>query len=109
MLKKKCPWCGEKAALSQLGRRPIKQKPNWYQFSRSVQVCPYCAGAVKLSGKAMWFLILLLPSFLSLIGLLITGYDFLEENKADTLGWVMCVFGFTGVYIFGTLEKAENV
>lgn len=109
MLKKKCPWCGEKTVLNHLGRRPLGEKPNWYQFSRSVQVCPYCAGAVKLSGKAMWFLLLLLPSFLSLIGLLLTGYDFLEQYNATTFGWLMFIGGFAGIYVFGRLEKVENV
>lgn len=109
MLKKVCPWCGKKTTLSQLGRRPVKQKPRWYQFSRTVQVCPHCAGALKLGGKALWSLVFVLSAFLSVIGELLTGYNFLELLGAQTIGWLLLLIGFAGVFIFSSLEKIEGV
>ena len=109
MLKKICPWCGNKATLSQLGRRPVKQKPKWFQFSKSVQVCPYCAGAVKPGGKALWFLVLALPTFLSVLGELFIGIDFLGELQVKNIGWVLLFIGFCGVYVFAKMEKVEGV
>ena len=109
MLEKKCPWCSKRTTLRQLGRRPVKQKPKWFQFSKSVQVCPYCAGAVKAGGKARWFFVLALPSFLSVMGELFIGFDLLGELNATSIGWALLLIGFCGVYVFVELQKVENV
>ena len=109
MLKKICPWCGEKTTLNQLGRRPVKKKPQWYEFSRSVRVCPYCAGAVKPGGKSMWFVVLALPAFMSFMIDSFTGFNVLKELDAETAGWVLFLLGCIGAYYFGIFEKVENV
>lgn len=109
MLKKTCPWCGEKPTFNQLGRRPIHNDPKWYQFSRSVRVCPYCAGAVKLGGKAIWFMVLALPSSLSLLIEMFTGFDALGELGATNVGWMLFLVGCIGTYLFGVFQKEESV
>lgn len=108
MLKKTCPWCDEKATINQLGRRPIQKSPKWYQFSRSVQVCPYCAGAIKLGGKAFWFLVLALPSFLSFLMEIFVGFDLLDNLGATGIGWVLFLIGCVGTYFFSIFIKVEN-
>lgn len=109
MLKKTCPWCGENSTFNQLGRRPVHKEPKWYQFSRSVRVCPYCAGAVKLGGKAIWFMILALPLFLSLLIDIFTGIDVLGELGATNIGSVLFLVGCICTYLFGVFKKDENV
>lgn len=109
MLKKICPWCGEKPTFNQLGRRPVPKEPKWYQFSRSVRVCPYCAGAVKLGGKAIWFMLLAIPSFLSFLVDIFTGFDLLGELGATNIGGSLFLVGCISAYLFGVFKKEENV
>lgn len=109
MLKKICPWCGEKTTFNQLGYRSAQKNSKWYQFSRNVRVCPYCAGAVKPGGKAIWFLVFVLPSFISIIVDLFTGFDFLARFNFTAISWVLVMIGFGGLYVFGVLEKVETI
>jgi len=109
VFKKECPWCLEKVSFKQLGSRPVEQKPKWYQFSISVQVCPYCAGAVKVGGKGLWFLILAVPSFLSIIIELVFKYNFMAEFNLSSISWTLLALGFGGAYLFTKLEKLKNV
>ncbi len=108
-MRKQCPWCSEAIGLNQLGRRPALPKPKWFQFSRNVLVCPYCAGAVKLGGQSKWFLLLLLPSFISLLSELITGHALLDSENLRWVGWALFAAGFSGAYLFGQFEKVENL
>lgn len=109
MLKKTCPWCGEKPTFNQLGFRPVLAKPKWYQFSRTVRVCPYCAGAVKLGGNSTWFMLLALPSLVSFLIYVFTGYDALDELGATNIGWALLFAGCLGTYLFGVFQKEEGV
>ncbi len=108
VLKKQCPWCNKKALFNQLGSRPVQQESKWYQFSRSVKVCPHCAGAVKLGGKAVWFMLLVLPSVLSLVIESFTGYDVLKELNVVNVGWVLFSLGCVATYLFAIFEKVED-
>lgn len=108
MLEKTCPWCGETPTFNQLGRRPVQKKPKWYQFSRTVNVCPYCAGAVKLGGDAIWFMILAIPTFLSYLVEMFIGFDLLEYLGATSVGWVLLFLGGTAAFIFSVFKKVEN-
>lgn len=104
VIHKKCPWCNESIGLYQLGRRPARRKPKWFQLSRDTLVCPYCAGAVRLSGKSKWFLLLLLPSFILLLVKLLTGQAFMPP----WLGWGLFVIGACVAYLFAYFEKDEH-
>ena len=109
MLKKTCPWCGEKATFNQLGFRPVQKTPKWYQFSRNVKVCPYCAGAIKLGGKAIWFMVLALPLFLSFLIESFMGFDVMENLGATDISWLLFSIGCIGTYYFSVFTKVERV
>ncbi len=53
MLRKECPWCHNPIAMRLLGQRPTKLKYAWYQFTKYVKVCPYCANPVKPGGSLL--------------------------------------------------------
>lgn len=108
VIHKKCPWCNESIGLYQLGRRPARRKPKWFQLSRDTLVCPYCAGAVRLSGKSKWFLLLLLPSFILLSGELLTGRALLPGGMSAWIGWALFVVGFGIAYLFACFAKDEH-
>ncbi|MAZ89977.1 MAG: hypothetical protein CL693_20260 [Cellvibrionaceae bacterium] len=108
MLEKICPWCSEPASVNQLGRRPLQKSLKWYQFSRNVQVCPYCAGPVKLGGKAAWFMVLALPAFLSFLTEAFIGFNFLEAMGTTTIGWALFAIDCAAAYYFAVFEKVEN-
>jgi len=106
MIHKTCPWCENKMTLNQLGSRPKDQINKWYQFSRNIKVCPYCAEPVKLGGSAMKLVYLIIPIF---------GFTFLEVFFEISLAnywyigeitWGLAVIGLIGVYIFSIFEKA---
>ena len=107
MIKKSCPWCFEKTTLNQLGRRPVQKNDKWYQFSKSVQVCPYCAGPVKLGGNAIWFMALTAPIFLSVLIELLTGFNVLDRLGASEIGWVLFLFGCAATLYFSIFTKVE--
>ncbi len=107
MLKKTCPWCLERATLNQLGRRPVQKNYKWYQFSRTLQVCPYCAGAVKLGGKAIWFMLLALPVVLSIVVEMFSGINLLESLGLAGIGWGLFWAGCLGAFYFSVFIKVE--
>lgn len=108
MFEKKCPWCDETPTFNQLGRRPVQKRPKWYQFSRTVNVCPYCAGAVKLGGNAIWFMILVIPTFLSYLTEIFIGFDLLGYLGATDAGLILLLLGCTATFIFSVFKKVEN-
>ena len=85
MLRKECPWCHNPIAMRLLGQRPTKLKFVWYQFTKYVKVCPYCANPVKPGGKpAKQCLFLLLPLFFLFVldvffNLVVPSYWYLGE------------------------------
>ena len=96
MFKKSCPWCDKKIYLSQLGNRPSAVKPKWFQFTRNIQVCPYCANPVKLSGHGLYWLLLLLPFFVGLFSHLIFG-----NKLINLLGYkyLLLLIGLLGIVL----------
>ena len=109
MLGKKCPWCNEKISISQLGSRPAKPLPKWYQFSRNIRVCPYCAGAVKPGGKGLWFLVLCAPLFISYAIEIFMGINPYVVKYMQESVWVLFLVGMLLTYWVGGFEKNEGV
>ena len=96
MFKKLCPWCDKKLYLSQLGNKPSSIKPRWFQFTRNIQVCPYCANSVKLSGRGLYWLLLLLPFFIGLFSQLILGKEIINLSGYK---YLLILFGVSGMAI----------
>lgn len=109
MFSKVCPWCEAKITLHQLGQRPAKPLPKWYQFSRNVKVCPYCAGAVKLGGRGIWFAVLIAPLFMAILLELSFGIILPDVFYAHEILYSLCLLGFLGVYFAFVFEKVEGV
>lgn len=107
MFKKTCPWCNEKTTLNQLGHRPVQTKLKWYQFSRNLQVCPYCANPIKLDGKGLWFMLLALPFAVSLLIELLFGYDALASLGVKHIAMGLFVAGCLCTYYFSTFIKVD--
>ena len=61
-LEKTCPWCEKNTSFSRLGQRPSKRKPKWYQFTRTIAVCPYCAKPVKPGKQGQAWVLLVAPA-----------------------------------------------
>lgn len=78
----KCPWCEKSIDFpAQLGARPTKDSPKWYRLSlsgsyKTVNVCPYCNGAVKITAKGQLWMLLLLPSSLVIFAKIFWPYIF---------------------------------
>ncbi len=108
MFAKPCPWCGKKSSFHDLGSRPAKPAPKWYQFSRKVRVCPHCAGAVKPGGRGLWFVALIAPllifTLLELFGIVLLA----NAPTLSTAVWIMAGVGFLGAYFFSEYQKVEN-
>lgn len=105
MLKKSCPWCAQKIYLSQLGNKPATVKPKWFQLTRNIQVCPYCAKSVKLSGKGLYWFLLLLPYFIALFAQLILGNDTLNLSVYINVLMLIGVFGVVAAISSAALAK----
>jgi len=105
---KECPWCGKKITFSQLGQRPSSIVPRWYQFSRSVKVCPYCSGAVKVGGRGLWCLFLVAPMFIAYVIEIFFGVDPFIVKFMREFFWGMLAVGVFGAYWLSTFEKSEN-
>ena len=73
MLDKPCPWCGEKISGVNFGKTPHlelrlrKEKPKWYQFTKSVLICPHCKKCVKTKHDNDRYSALLVAPFFILI------------------------------------------
>ena len=105
MFKKSCPWCSKKLYLSQLGNRPPLVKPKWFQFTRNIQVCPYCANSVKLSGRSLYWLLLLLPFFIGLFAQMILGEEAIDPSAFKYLLMLVGVFGMVAAFQGAVLAK----
>jgi len=79
--------------LSQLGNKPSATKPKWYQITRNIQVCPYCAKSVKLSGRGLYWLLLLLPFFIGVFAQLTLGKEILNLSGYKYILMLIGVFG----------------
>jgi hypothetical protein len=53
--------------VGQLGARPASSPVKWYQFSRSVAVCPHCSAPVRHSKKGQAWLLFAFPFLLALV------------------------------------------
>jgi hypothetical protein len=93
MFKKSCPWCSKRIYLSQLGNKPSTVKPKWFHITRNIQVCPYCAGSVKLSCRGLYWLFLLLPFFIGLFAQLILGKEALNLSGYKYILMLIGIFG----------------
>ena len=105
MFKKSCPWCGQRMYLSQLGNKPSVIKPKWYQLTRNIQVCPYCAKPVKLSGRGLYWLLLLLPFFVGLFAQLTLGNAVFNLSGYKYLLMLIGVFGVVFAIASAVLAK----
>ncbi|GAA5218591.1 hypothetical protein ACFSJ3_08565 [Corallincola platygyrae] len=105
---KTCPWCQNKSKVNQLGSRPALPKPKWYQFSRQVKVCPYCAGAVTFGGKGLWFVVLIMPLFFIVLLELFLGLELQALPYVRSITWGLAALGFLLTYLFFELVKVEG-
>lgn len=105
MFKKSCPWCAERIYLSQLGYKPSAVKPKWFELTRNIQVCPYCAKSVRLSGRGLYWLLLLLPFFIGLFAQLILGKEVLNLSGYKYLLMLIGVLGVVVAFSSAALEK----
>lgn len=108
MLQKKCPWCEKRSSPYQLGLRPETIKPKWFQPSRKVKVCPHCSGALGISGRALWFSLLLLPVFTMLPFELLFEFKYSEVKYLSELVFICAVFGFLIPLLGCVYVKREN-
>lgn len=105
MFKKLCPWCAKRIYLSQLGNKQSSVKPKWFQFTRNIQVCPYCANSVKLSGRGLYWFLLLLPFFIGLFAQLILGKEVIDLSGYKYRLMLIGVFGVAVAFLSAHLEK----
>lgn len=63
----RCPWCDHELGFpARLGERRSANKPRWYQLTRTVSTCPYCAQPVRPAPSAQRWLLLEFPLILAL-------------------------------------------
>ncbi len=109
MFKKSCPWCDKRIYLYQLGSRPSTVRPKWFQFTRNIQVCPYCAKPVKLSGRGLYWILLLLPFFVGLFAQLIFGKELIDLSNYKYLLMPIGIFGIVLAFSSATLAKETRL
>ena len=110
-LEKTCPWCEKNTSFSRLGQRPSKRKPKWYQFTRNIAVCPYCAKPVKPGKQGQAWVLLVAPAlFAPLVELL-----FNQPVRAPLLStpWffillALAVVGLVAAAVSARLEKSDE-
>ena len=113
-LEKTCPWCDKNTSFSRLGQRPSKRKPKWYQFTRNVAVCPYCAKPVKPSKRGQAWLLLVAPAmfapFAPLIALLFKQpiQEPLFSSPWFFILLALAVIGLVAANVTARLEKANE-
>ncbi len=107
MLIKKCPWCENKISPYQLGKRLSAVKPKWYQFTVYLQVCPYCNNPVKLAGKGIYGLILVLPVFLALPLEAIIGKSNFNANDFKYVSFGLGTIGIL-IFLLTTVYQKDN-
>jgi len=105
MLSKKCPWCEKKVAPYQLGSRPRKDIYNWYEIRRHYKVCPYCANPVKISGKALWFFLLIIPLCLLLPIFLLTDIKLAAIPFVSESLYFIAIIGVFSGLMYSKYEK----
>jgi len=105
MFKKSCPWCAKGIYLSQLRNKPSLVKPKWFQFARNIQVCPYCTSSVKLSGKGLYWLLLLLPFLIGLFAQLILGKEVVNLSGYK---YLLMLIGFFGMFVAFSSAELEK-
>lgn len=93
----------------QLGARPALSSAKWYQFSRTVAVCPHCNAPVKHSKKGQAWLLLALPL---LVALVIEAATIPTSYISGEIYLVLIVLAVLGAVLFRLttrLEKADAI
>lgn len=108
MFKKSCPWCNQSISVRQLGRRPYKTKPKWYGITREQQVCPYCAGAVKLAGKSLRFVGLAAPLLVVNFLQIFMGKDVINANTYNPYLLILAIIGILIAFFLSRFDKDEK-
>lgn len=93
MLSSECPWCSNKVSTYQLGSRARKIKPKWFQFTRHVQVCPYCNNPIKIDQKSIRWILLVLPLFFIMLARIFLGSDSLPRSPYSEVGYGLAAIG----------------
>lgn len=105
MLNKKCPWCNKKIPPYQLGSRPRKDTYKWFEVRRYHKVCPYCANPVKISGKGLWFFLLITPLGLLFPIYLLTGVKLAAAPFVSESLYGVAVIGILLGLIYSKYDK----
>lgn len=108
MFRKNCPWCNQPISLRQLGRRPYKTKPKWYGITREQQVCPYCANPVKLAGKGLTSVVLVIPLLMVIFLQLFLGKDVIDANTYIPYLLTLAIIGILMAVGLSRFEKDEK-
>src|SRR5262245_25960378 len=91
----KCPWCAK--VIVQLGARPASLPAKWYQFSRTVAVCPHCSSPVKHARKGEAWLLLVFPL---LFGLVIDAATIPVSYISRDVYWLLVLLAIAGGVLF---------
>lgn len=109
MFDKSCPWCHQTISFRQLGRRPYKTKPKWYGITREQQVCPYCANAVKLAGKSLWFVGLTAPLLLVNFLQMFMGKAVINANTYNPYLLILAIIGILIAFSLSRFDKDDKI
>ena len=109
MLRTKCPWCSHKVSLQQLGSRDRKQKPNWYQLTRPIQVCPYCNNPVKVDPRSLRWLLLMLPLLIVMLLRVFFGRELVPVSPYNEIGFALTVIGLLVTVLTTRLLKENDL
>lgn len=109
MFSKSCPWCNQPISIRQLGRRPYKTKPKWYGITREQQVCPYCANAVKLAGKSLRLVILVVPLLAVNFLQIFMGKNFIDANTYNPYLLILAIVGILIAFFLSRFDKDEKI
>ncbi|HET6633092.1 MAG TPA: hypothetical protein VFG73_10350 [Rhodanobacteraceae bacterium] len=92
-----CPWCESAIGFpARLGARPSSRPAKWYQFSRSIAVCPYCSKPVKANARSRAWILLTAP----LLFLCVAQVWVLPFYSVPTIAfWALALVGLAGIVL----------